>query len=197
MEHRKGRFVIVTSFASVSDYIYEQNINLDIEVSTRLLDDALARALKAKANIEKGVLLEVVVALFLSQVTNFEVADVGISNRTQQMDVLVHNRNVGGVLGDGSIVLAEAKNWRRQKVGTDEYAVFLRKLASRNGKAKLGFLVTTGEFTSGVALEARRDSMADIIIVCIDGKVLPTIWQGKKSITQVIERLVIQASVGS
>jgi hypothetical protein len=93
--------------------------------------------------------------------------------------------------------LAEAKNWRTKKVTPTEHAHFLRKLASRNRRAKLGFLVTTGKFTAGIALEARRDSMDDIIVVCVDGTALPKVWRAQGSITQEIERLVINASVGS
>lgn len=196
LKERKSGFVFEDSFGSIPDFICERKIKLDAGIAGSVLDAAHTRALKAKTKIEKGVSLEVVVALVLSQVDNFEVGDIGISNRTQQMDVLVHNRSVGGVLGASPIVLAEAKNWR-DKVTPTEYAVFLRKLASRNGRAKLGFLVTTGKFTAGIALEARRDSMEDIIVVCVDGVALPKIWHGKRSITQEIERLVIQASVGS
>jgi hypothetical protein len=161
-----------------------------------MLDVTLERALAAKTNAEKGVTLEVVVALVLSQVDNFEVADIGIANRTQQMDVLVHNRSVGGMLGSSPLVLAEAKNWR-QKVTPVEHATFLRKLKARNRRAKLGFMVTTGEFTAGLALEARRDSMDDIIVVFVDGVTLPKIWRERGTITQQVERLVINASVGS
>ena len=197
LKERRNDFVFENSFASIPDFICEQNIKLDTEVARSILDAALTRALQAKTNVEKGVSLEVVVALVLSQVDNFEVDDIGISNRTQQMDVLVHNRSVGGMLGSSPLVLAEAKNWRKKKVTPTEHAAFFRKLASRNRRANLGFLVTTGEFTAGVALEVRRDSMEDIIVVCVDGVALPKIWRGTESITRKVERLVIQASVGS
>ena len=197
LKERKDSFVVEDSFASVPDFVCERKIRLDSEVARSMLDFALERALRAKTNVAKGVTLEVLVALILSQVENFEVANVGISNRTQQMDVLVHNRSVGGVLASSPLVLAEAKNWRNKKVTPTEHALFLRKLASRNRRAKLGFLVTTGGFTSGVGLEARRDSMEDIVIVCIDGNTLPKLWRTHESITQQIERLVIKASVGS
>jgi hypothetical protein len=194
---RKGEFSVERIFASVPDFVVERRIKLDREVATEMLDAALERALVAKTNAQKGVTLEVVVALMLSQVDNFEVTDIGISNRTQQMDVSVHNRSVGGVLGASPIVLAEAKNWRTKPVTPNEQTLFLRKLQSRNGRAKLGFLVTTGKFTSGTGLEARRDSMQDTIVVCIDGRVLPTIWRSGESVTQRAERLVIEASFGS
>ena len=197
LKERKNDFAFEKSFASIPDCVCERNIKLDAETARIMLDAALTRALQAKTNVEKGVSLEVLVALFLSQIDNFEVNDIGISNRTQQMDVLVHNRSVGGMLGSSPLVLAEAKNWRKKKVGTNEHALFLRKLNSRNGRAKLGFLVTTGKITAGVALEARRDSMDGTIIVFVDGVELPKIWRGTDSITREIERLVIEASVGS
>jgi hypothetical protein len=182
-------------FASVPDFVCERQIKLDSQTARVLLDLALSRALKAKTNTEKGILLEVLVALLLSQVDNFEVAEIGISNRSQQMDVLVHSRAVGGVLAS-PIVLAEAKNWKTKKVTPDEYTSFLRKLESRHGRAKVGFLVTTGAFTAGVSLEARRDSRTESLVVCVDVKALPTIWAGPESITKKVERLIIEASVG-
>lgn len=197
LKARKDDFAVEQSFGSVPDFVCEQNIKLDAAVARTMLDVAHQRALAAKTTHEKGLTLEVLVALVLSQVDNFEVADIGISNRTQQMDVLVHNRSVGGVLGSSPLVLAEAKNWRQQKVTTVEHASFMRKLQTRNRRARLGFLVTTGAFTSGLALEARRDSTQEVIVVFVDGEALPKIWRGRENITRQIERLVINASIGS
>lgn len=197
LKERKGGFSIESAYGSVPDLVCERRTRFDIGTAQAILDLAREHALAAKTNLEKGVTLELLIALMLSQVDNFEVADIGIANRTQQMDVLVHNRSVGGILSNSSIVLAEAKNWRNKKVTPTEHALFLRKLTSRNRRAKLGFLVTTGSFTAGLALEARRDSTNDVIVVFIDGKTLPKIWCGPQTITQRIERLVIEASVGS
>ncbi len=197
LKSKKNGFVVECAVASVPDLICERRIRLDSDTARATLDLALEHALAAKTKAEKGVTLELLVALLLSQVDNFEVANIGIANRTQQMDVLVHNRSVGGILSNSSIVLAEAKNWRNKKVTPTEHAHFLRKLATRNQRAKLGFLVTTGSFTSGLALEARRDSTSEVIVVFVDGKELPKIWRGPASITQQIERLVIEASVGT
>jgi restriction endonuclease Mrr len=112
------------------------------------------------------------------------------------MDIFVHNRNVGGALGGSPIVLAEAKNWV-DPVGPNEYASFLRKLLSRHGRAKLGYLVTTGRFTSGVADERRRDSMADTLVVLIDGDELPKLWRDGDGITGGLEATTMLAAVGS
>jgi hypothetical protein len=195
VKERKDGFLVEEMFASAPDFICQQRVKLDTGTARDMLDLALERALTATTKVEKGVTLELLVALMLSQVDNFEVTDIGIANRTQQMDVLVHNRGVAGVLGASPIVLAEAKNWSA-KVTPTEHAAFLRKLSTRNARAKLGFLVTTGKFTAGVALEARRDSKEDTIVCCVDGATLPTIWRGKRTITEKIERLVIDASVG-
>jgi hypothetical protein len=144
---------------------------------------------------DKGVLLELVVATLLSQVEGFEIQKIGIANRSQQMDVFVHNRNTTSALGLSPVVLAEAKNWKNP-VDTSEYAAFVRKLQSRHGRARLGYLVTTGKFTAGVSAERRRESMADTLVVLIDGKILPTLWRGKRPIHDNIERLTLEATVG-
>ena len=142
-------FVAEKLFQTVEDYIYSSRLKLTAPTARKILDIALDRAIQEKDKHRKGVLLELLVAVVLSQVDGFEVTDVGISNRSQQMDIMIHNRNVGGALGNSPIVIAEAKNWK-VPVDVSEYAVFVRKLQSRHGRAKLGYLVTTSRFTAGV-----------------------------------------------
>lgn len=182
-------------FNSVDDLIYSRRLKLTPSCACEILDRSLGRAMSETDKIKKGVLLEVLLGVLLSQVDGFEVTSVNISNRTQQMDVLVHNRIVGGSLGGSPIVLAEAKNWKNP-VGTPEYSHFLRKLESRHGRAKLGFLVTTGRFTSGVAEEIRRESKGEILVVPVDGKVLASLWRDHTNITAGFEKITVEATVG-
>lgn len=192
---RRDGYEVLSMYGSVADLIYEQRIRLSKGCAEKLLTRALDRALKEKNKQRKGVLLEVVVALILSQVDGFEVDAVGISNRSQQMDVLVHNRNASGALSGSPVVLAEAKNWS-SKVTPTEYAEFVRKLKSRNGRAKLGYLVTTNTFTPGVELERRRESIGDTLVVLVDRNVLPTIWTSSRTITAKVEQLTLEATIG-
>ena len=194
-KQRGDTYVVERLFATVDDYIYSARLKLSVPAARNILDRALARSLSERNSNLKGVLLEVVVAVLLSQVEGFEVTSVGISNRTQQMDVFVHNRNVGGALGNSPIVIAEAKNWK-DPVDTNEYAAFVRKLQSRHGRAKLGYLVTAGRFTAGVALERRRESLADTLVVLLDGQSLPLLWSDPESITAAVERATMIAAVG-
>lgn len=190
-----GSWKIGQRYGSIDDLIYERRLRLDQSTARSVLERQLQRALSEADGNRKGVLLEVLLAVLLSQVDGFEVIARDISNRTQQMDVAVENRNVGGTLSNSPMVLGEAKNWK-DPVGTDEYAVFLRKLQSRHGRAKLGFLVTTGRFTTGVPLERRRDSTSDILIVLIDGGQLAQIWRGDQSISDAISALTAKAMIG-
>lgn len=183
-------------YASVEDYICETRTKLSLAAARELLDRALERALKEKNRQRKGILLELLAAVLLSQVDGFEISEIGIANRSQQMDVLVHNRNASSALGLSPIVLVEAKNWK-EPVGTEEYAAFVRKLESRHGRAHLGYIVTTSKFTVGVDAERRRESKEQTLVVLIDGVTLPTLWRGKKAITEMIEKLTIRATVGS
>jgi hypothetical protein len=189
-------FLVEEVFPSVEDYISSTRIKLSADGAEDILDRALSRALSEPNRQRKGVLLELLMAALLSQVDGFEVASVGVANRSQQMDVLVHNRNTGGALGLSPIVLAEAKNWK-DPVDTTEYAAFVRKLQSRHDRARLGYLVTTSRFTAGVTAERRRESMNQTLVVLVDGKVLPTLWRTNKSITDRVERITISATVGS
>jgi len=183
-------------FPSVEDYICRSRLKLSAEAAQAILDRALLRALSETNKQRKGVLLELVVAVLLSQVDGFEVTSIGIANRSQQMDVLVHNRNTGGALGSSPIVLAEAKNWRNP-VDVSEYAVFVRKLQSRHGRAKLGYFVTTNRFTAGVGAERRRESTNETLVVLIDGKSLPVLWRDPKGITASVERATVAAAIGT
>lgn len=183
LKRAKGSFLPDQIYDSVDDLIYQRRLKMSISCATRVLDRSLTRALAATTTARKGVLLEVLVAVLLSQVDGFEVTDVDISNRTQQMDVMVHNRNVGGALSTSPVVLAEAKNWR-DPVGTNEYASFVRKLESRHRRAKLGYFVTTGKFTSGVLLERRRESTGETLVVLLDKISLPNLWRSQHSITE-------------
>ncbi|MEA2908389.1 MAG: hypothetical protein QOJ15_470 [Bradyrhizobium sp.] len=192
----KDTFLPVSFYNSVDDLIYQRRLKLSLNCAARILDRSLIRALAAGTKVRKGVLLEVLVAVLLSQVDGFEVTDVGISNRTQQMDVMVHNRNVGGALSTSPVVLAEAKNWR-DPVGTDEYANFVRKIESRHRRAKLGYFVTTGNFTSGVTLERRRESTSETLVVLLDKITLPNVWRGEHSITESVERATMLAAIGT
>ena len=166
-----------------------------------MLDRGLKRALTKKKTTQKkdkldGVLLELVVAVLLSQVDGFEVRSIGIANRSQQMDVLVHNRNNAGTLSQSPLVLAEAKNWAASVTPT-RYTLFLRKLKSRHGRAKLGYLVTTSRFTAGVLSEVCRESKQDILVVLVDGKALPLLWRSDSTITDAIEQITMDAAVGT
>lgn len=193
---RKDSFVIEKIHNNVLDVIYEKRLKLSDECSRCILDESLSKAISASDSQRKGVLLELLLAVLFSQVDGFEVQEVGVSNRTQQMDILVHNRNVGGGLSGSPVVLVEAKNWK-DPVDPVEYAAFLRKLESRHGRSKLGYFVTTGRFTSGVSEERRRDSMTDKLVVLIDGTELPTLWNSDRDITRRFEEVTLSASVGS
>lgn len=195
IEFRRSRPVATELYGSVTEYICATKTMLGAHSARRLLDILLERALTEPNKQRKGVLLEVVCAALMSQVDNFEPRAKGVANRSQQMDVLVHNKNQGGALGGSPVVLVEAKNWPKDPVGPPEYAIFIRKLQTRYRRCRLGFLVTTGRFTRNVAGDRLRDSKDDELIVLIDGKELPRIWRSRLPITEAIEQLVLDATI--
>lgn len=181
---------------SVADVIYENKFRLSPPMATQILDRLLERCEQAATNKAKGVSLEVLTAVLLSQVDGFEVTSVGVSNRSQQVDVQVHNRNMGGVLGGSAMVVAEAKNWA-DPPGPSEYAWLLRKMTTKYGRCRLGYFVTTDRFTQGVELERARDSTGNILIVPLDKTSLPRVWRGtteKNPITHRLEEATMHAA---
>jgi hypothetical protein len=196
LREKRGKLVADEIFGSLADLICEKRLKLGEELAEALLDRALSRALKEPDDQRKGVLLEVLCALVMSQVDGFETRSKGVSNRSQQMDVLIHSKIASGALGGSPVVLVEAKNWPKTPVSPDEYAIFERKVRTRHQRCKLGFIITTGRFTSGVGDERRRDSRDEPLIVLVDGKKLPKIWRSSRSITEELEELVLDALIG-
>lgn len=182
--------------ATACDFIYEQRIALDQGLARTILDRNYARALAATTNEEKGVRLEIVSAVALSQVTGYHIGQHDISNRSQQMDLIVVNRNASGILAGGSVVVAEVKNWQSIPVTPNEYYGLMRKVESRHGRAKLGVLITSGRFTAGIETEAARDSMRDVMILRLDGTTFPALWRGGLSISEQYEREMMSAIAG-
>jgi hypothetical protein len=178
--------------ASILDMIYEDRWRLSSRLASGLLDRSLERALANRDSYQKGALLELLVAVLLSQVEGFEVSDRNISSATQEIDINVINRNTGGLLGGGAIVLAEAKNWS-MPVDRKEYNAFAAKLRTRRGMAKLGFIVTTNRFTKPCYLEHLGERYMDDLVVLLDQERLSSIWRMHSSVTEGIERMVISA----
>lgn len=177
---------------SVCDVIYERGLVLEHGLASRILDRALTRALAAQDSYAKGALLELLIAVMLSQVNGFEVTDLNISSKNQEIDIHVSNRNNAGPLGRGQYVLAEAKNWK-SPVPRKEYNAFASKIRSRRGMVKLGLLVTTSTFESGVVIEAIRESERDDLIVLLDKETLPKVWREAEDMTAGLERAVKRA----
>jgi hypothetical protein len=176
-----------------ADLIYQERLTLVHKTAGKLLDRWLDRCHTATTNELKGVALEVVTALMLSQVAGFEVKSRNVANRSQQMDVQIHNRRMGGILGGSPLVFAEAKNWKNA-VGTTEYYSVHRKIKTRFGTSRLGFFTTTDRFTAGVHDEMLRDSQGQVLIVPLDKETLPAIWREGKSITDNLEAAAIDAA---
>ena len=179
--------------ATIADMIYEHRLALSHKAAALVLDRWLTRCHAATDNHAKGITLEGLTAVMLSQVAGFEVKARGISNRSQQLDVQIHNRRTAGILGQSELVYAEAKNWRNP-VGTTEYYSVYRKIETKFGRSRLGFFVTTDQFTRGVTTERLRDSKGNILVVPLDRDSLPAIWRTGTSVTANIEEAAIDAA---
>lgn len=178
--------------ASMCDVIYEQRFVLEPALARDILDRCLQRALVQQDSYAKGAVLELLVAVLLSQVNGFEVTDRNILSKNQEVDVHVTNRNSAGPLGRGQFVVAEAKNWKAP-VPRKEYDAFAKKMRTRRGMAKLGVMVTTSTFESGVYVEAIRDSEKDDVIVLLDKASLPKVWRDHSDVANGLEAAVKRA----
>lgn len=187
-----GKYQVSSQHESVVEYVCENELQLEIELARKLLDRHLDRVLTEANSKRKGDLLEFTAALLFSQVRGFRVITNGIRRLNQQMDLAIVNSNVGGLLGGSPLVLGEAKNWANP-VGPTEYLWLLRKMQTSNGRAKLGFFITTDRYTRGGYIEAVRDTSGDYLIVMLDEYSFPAVWRQFASITTGIENMVLKA----
>lgn len=96
-------------------------------------------------------------------------------------------------------ILVECKNWSRP-AGRSELVIFQDKLARRFGRAKLGFFVAPGGFTTGFLDGRRHEGQGDILVVCIGPEGLETLVTShdrNAALKELHDRAIIDANGGS
>jgi hypothetical protein len=95
----------------------------------------------------KGKALEELLAVIFASIPGFTVSERNYNTATEEIDLVVRNASADPFWrGMGSLILVEAKHWRAQRVGKNEYVQFYRKMENRGGHCLLGFLICTERF---------------------------------------------------
>lgn len=131
-----------------------------------LLEDAIQEF----NSIKKGKKLESLLHLIINDIPGFIISGSDVRTQTEEIDIVVQNESTDYPwVNEGTLILFECKNWSTNKVGVNAFKSFKSKIDDRYRRAKLGFLITTGDFTSTITKEMLRYSTGEILIVPVNG----------------------------
>lgn len=126
---------------------------------------------RAKSIHKKGRALEELLAALLASIDGFIEIGRNINTSTEEIDIVFRNARIDPIWQrESGIILVECKNWKTQRVGKNEVALFKEKLTNRRGRCNLGILICTDVFAETIEKELLRSSKSDLVIVPIDGE---------------------------
>jgi Holliday junction resolvase-like predicted endonuclease len=119
---------------------------------------------------DKGRALEELMARFFGSVAGFTVNGRNIRTETEEIDIVIRNGATDPVFSrEEVIVLVECKNWSG-KCGRNEFVLFKEKIANRNLRCSVGFLVSWNGFAETVTKEMLRTSQQRMLVVPLTGE---------------------------
>lgn len=131
------------------------------------IPELLARVQSEQNVYQKGILLEELICKLLSQIDGFDVYE-RVRTQTEEIDLVIKNRNHDVWNKESTIILVECKNWSTN-CGKNEVVLFKEKIENRWGRCSLGFFVSWNGFASTFKTENLRSSKDSILIVPITG----------------------------
>ncbi len=141
-----------------------------IELETRIAAKYQELLHGSDARQREKSLEELMAAVFAS-IPGFIVSESNYHTATEEIDLVLRNASADPFWQSlGSLILVEAKNWKAQRVGKNEYVQFYRKMENRGGHCTLGFLICTERFAETFEKEMLRDSKFPLRVVPIDGE---------------------------
>lgn len=157
-------------YESVLSLIYQERLVLPPPSYESIVSLSYQRLLKA-AGQEKGYRLERLLAFLFSQVPGFSVVQTHYNTATEEIDIVLDNRRIGGVFGRYSkpLVLAESKN-QTERANKNDYVQFASKIRNRRHAVNVGFFISLSGYTRDCQLEALRDSREDFVVARLDKK---------------------------
>jgi hypothetical protein len=131
--------------------------------------ELVTRVEAAESAADKGAALESLMEALFAQVPGFVVYERDFRTATEELDLVILNGSSDPVFSrDGSIILAECKNWT-MKSGRPEFSVLEGKMRNRHNRCTLAFLISWSGFAETVQREMLRLSRDNHLIVCIAG----------------------------
>ena len=162
--------VCCAQYDTVLSLIYQERLLLPLSSYQSIASVSYERLLKATGQ-EKGYGLERFLAFLFSQVPGFSVVATNYNTVTEEIDIVLENRRIGGIFQRYSkpLVLAESKN-QTGKADKNDYVQFATKIRNRRHAVSVGFLISLSGYTRDCGLEGLRDSREDFVIARLDRK---------------------------
>ncbi len=138
------------------------------ESAVRELDTLWQQARIERDRNRKGVLLEELVKVLFRATPGFEHVTTRVKSEIEEIDIVVENRSEDALWKSdgGQFVIGECKNWS-SPCDRAQFDSFYMKLKRRYQRARTGFFIAPGGFTTGFH-EARRREKNGIVVIPID-----------------------------
>jgi len=164
------RGVCCQEYQTVLSLIYKEHLVLPPPSYQSIASLSYQRLLKATGQ-EKGYRLEHFLAFLFSQVPGFSVLKTNYHTATEEIDIVLENRRIGGIFERYSkpLVLAESKN-QAERADKNDYVQFATKIRNRRHAVNVGFIISLSGYTRDCRREALRDSREDFLIARLDRK---------------------------
>lgn len=117
----------------------------------------------------KGKLLEDLVRDLFRATPGFEYVQTRLDNEIEEIDVVVENRSADPLWQtDGAqYLLAECKHWSKP-CGSIELGGFVTKLTTKYGRARTGFFIAPGGFTTAFHEARAGHKMGNALVIPVD-----------------------------
>jgi CheY-like chemotaxis protein len=121
----------------------------------------------------KGKLLEELVKDLFRATPGFEYVKTNLSNESEEIDIVVENRSDDPLWRNGGTqyLPGECKNWS-SRCDAAEFRNFYGKLTGKYKRARTGFFIAPGGFTSGFFHEKAHRTENEVLVIPIDAAAL-------------------------
>lgn len=143
----------------------------------------------------RGTRFEALLAFLLGQVADFRVVSRNYTTDTEEIDILLQIDNFSSRcwLESGvPFLLVEAKNWD-DEVPQKEVTVFLGKILTKRGRARIGLLFARKGFTGAADLQETKLGQKEEIVVALVGPDTLLEWIEREDGDEYLEDVVRDA----
>lgn len=155
----------------------------------------LARARAMKGANARGHSFEDFLAFLFSQVPEFDIFEQDYHTATEEIDLVIKNRNTHARAWppNAPLVLVSGKN-RKDVVGAPSVTSLASKVENRRKMCRLGFLCTSGGISRDAREHELRFSKNENVLVLVDGTTLDRLVAAN-DLPAELEKLVIDAAL--